>query len=165
MRRWLLGAAIVLGSTACAGPDPGWDFAWSDSSTPLAGADAVAVGSGIEVRFGPRCGQLTIEDSGLRTGCLGVSSGASMVVPLRAGDLRIVWIVRTGGTDEERGVDHAVAWSSASPEGKQIEAITLGGIEQVVWVMRPGEEPWGMQLIDARRRLVAVHDLVGLPGS
>lgn len=148
---------------------------WSEltsSENPAVGAAASDVGDlgadgRISVRFGDDCGQLVVDDQ--RSPCPAYTPGSGQLSTARVDDLRIVWHVWRSDPTNERpraaAIDHAVVWSSASPDGREIPALVEGDLQQIVWVMAEGEEPWGVQLIDARGRLIATYDLVGLPGE
>ena len=159
--------AVVLGIAA--GCSDGGSIGWNATTAPdiEAVGTAVAVDELISVRFGDDCGQLEVGDE--RTMCPPFQPGGGMVSTLRAGGLRIVWIPwRSAPESDEPGlypIDRAVVWSSASPDGRVIRPVVSGDMQQIVWVMADGEEPWGVQTLDASDRLIAAYDLVGLPGD
>lgn len=170
MRRLGALSLLLLGAVACSDADPG--ASWqadvvSAENARTEGAD-VPLPNGWTARFGRDCGQLELGD--VRTHCPEFTSNGGLMTPLQWDDERVVWILqRSGGGDPDADasvapIDHAVVWSSTAPEGRRVAAAIFGDFQQVAWVLDDGEEPWGMQLIDARGRLIAIHNLVGLSG-
>lgn len=169
MRRFTALSLVLLGAVACSAPDPGtsWRADVVSAENPQTGGAAVPLASGWTARFGRDCGQLELGD--MRTHCPEFTTPGGQMSPLRWDDERVVWIVqRSGGGDADADarfapIDQAVVWSSTAPEGRRIAAAIFGDLQQIAWVLDDGEEPWGIQLIDARGRLIATHHLVGLP--
>lgn len=106
------------------------------------------------------CAQLTIADTTLT--CLQTSMAEGFghsARALRVGDLRVVDL-RTGPDATD-----FVVWSSVSPGGRSIEPIAAAGSSILVWIMQPGEEPWGVQVIGPGGFLGTSVSFVGLPGA
>lgn len=168
-RLWFALFATGVLTAGCADDELGWRSDIVSAENPQTGGVDVPLADGWTARFGVDCGQLELGD--LRTHCPGFTSPGGQMSPLRWGDERVVWIMqRSGGGDAAADarfapIDHAVVWSSAAPEGRRVAAAVSGDLQQVAWILDDGEEPWGIQLIDASGRLIATHQLVGLPAS
>ncbi len=171
-------AALTVLATAC-GNDGGshdWDEASEIGEPVLPAADSTAAADGYELVVGFStsgddaesigCVTLVVGDIGI--GCLGpdgtdgAASGWSARV--RNDETRIIWngVTASGSFSD---VDHFVVWSSASPDGRRLEPIVESGTTHLIWVMEPGEAPWGVQWIDENGGLLNAQSFVGLPGS
>ena len=105
------------------------------------------------------CLQLLVANQAI--GCTPVNAeGYGFAVETRVGDERVIWSSRT--IDERRVVDHFVVWSSASPNGRRVEPVIREGVVNLLWIMEPGEAPWGYQSIAADGALLNDHSFVGL---
>jgi hypothetical protein len=168
MRRLLTSpivAALSLGAlTACGGgDDPKWYDARDEASPAVPGttlfedADVRVVES---TGAGDDCVQLTVRDVSLFCVSNGMdTAGGYSAAARRLGDLRFIDL-RTGPTARS-----FVVWSSASPSGRAVEPIRSASGSLLVWFMEPGEEPWGVQIIDdGDGSLGSAVSFVGLPG-
>ena len=174
----LIAAALVVVGTACGdeGSVRDWDEA-SDIGEPiLLTADSTAASDGFELVAGSSrrgdgsetntCVKLVVGDMGI--GCLGpdgtdgAASGYGATV--RNDETRIIW---RGATESGSffEVDHFVVWSSSSPGGRRLEPVVEFDTTHLIWVMKPGEAPWGVQWINAEGGLLHSQSFVGLPDS
>jgi hypothetical protein len=138
------------------GTEPGADIeAAVDESSP--DDDAQPAG---------QCLQLVV--AGQPLGCIRLNAGSGQEygfgVAVRAGTERVIWRASTM-TDEEPPVGHFVVWSSASPNGRRVDPIRYGDVESLLWIMEPGEAPWGYQTIGPDGTLVDSWSYVGLPAD
>ncbi len=107
---------------------------------------------------------------GAPLGCLETSPtpgrGYGRDVQVRVGDGRMIWLTRsTGDWESERRPDRYIVWSSSSPAGRRIEPFVYGATISLIWEMQPGEEPWGVDTLDADGLLIESRSFVGLPGQ
>ena len=107
---------------------------------------------------------------GAPLGCLEASplpgQGYGLNVQVRVGDGRMIWLSQsTADWDAERRPDRYIVWSSSSPDGRRIEPFGYGATISLIWEMQPGEEPWGIDTLDADGLLISSRSLVGLPGE
>lgn len=112
------------------------------------------------------CLQLVVDDRPL--GCIRVGAEAGREygfgATTRVGDERVIWQGRTMTTDGP-SVDHFVVWSSASPSGRRVDAVRYADVENLIWVMQPGEAPWGYQSVGPDGTLVDHWSYVGFPAD
>lgn len=181
MRRPAISALLLASVLAGCGGDSGAPPAWSDASDVswplvdegrtvqseddyrmLIGDDPMQTG-----RPADRCLQLVVGSTPI--GCVGVdpppggSHGFSAAV--RTEDARVVWRAETTPADPDQVPDHYVVWSSSAPSGRRVEPIVRDAVTNLVWIMEPGEQPWGVQTIAADGTLLRAESLVGLPGE
>ena len=106
--------------------------------------------------------------------CMSVERGMGMGTNLAVDGDRVIWRARSYGEvvaddaaelADHRGPDRFVVFSSVSPTGRVIEPIVVEGVISLVWLMEPGEVPWGYQEVDAVGRLIQAHSLLGLPAE
>jgi hypothetical protein len=159
----VLVAVLTLGSCS-SGTGWSWRDAADEAAPPVVGTVVVDAG-GIRLvestNDGLPCAQLTV--AGETAGCVhyGMGDGATGygAAARRVGDVRYVDL-RSGS-----GVSGFVVWSSVSPDGRRVEPIRAAGNAILVWIMQPGEAPWGVQILDERGRLGNAVSFVGLPGE
>ncbi len=58
-----------------------------------------------------------------------------------------------------------VVWSNVSPSGRSVEPVVAADNAILVWIMEPGEEPWGVQALDPTGELGFAIPFVGLPAG
>lgn len=164
MKRTLLAplAALAIGALAgCGSDEPAWDDARQyEHDDVLELRDAFDVGPvrvAESTSDGLPCAEVTVAD--VATGCIPVGAGefGYSSRALRVDDVRYVDL-RTSEAARE-----FVVWSSASPSGRSIEPIVAAGNAILVWIMEPGEEPWGVQAIGSDGELGFAKSFVGLP--
>lgn len=169
-------AALWLLASCGGDGGPSWYDAAEAAALPVISPTTVAEGDGWQMDVGSQpyetgeppglCLQLVVVDQPL--GCItlaaapGEEYGFGAVA--RVGGERVIWSASTM-TDAEPAVSHFVVWSSASPNGHRIEPIRYGDVESLLWVMGPGEAPWGYQTIGLDGSLVASWSYVGLPAD
>jgi hypothetical protein len=83
---------------------------------------------------------------------------------VRVGNERVIWKASTI-TDTETSVDYFVVWSTTAPHGRRLEPITYRDVNSLLWIMEPGEAPWGYQAIAADGTLIEQWAHVGLPAN
>ena len=106
-----------------------------------------------------RCLQLVVAHRAI--GCIPVNAeGYGFSATTRVGDERVIWSSRS--TDNRPAVDHYVVWSSVSPDGRRVEPVIREGVVNLLWIMEPGEAPWGYQSVAADGTLLADRSFVGL---
>ncbi len=161
----IVAIAAAVGALAGCGSEAGrQDWAdigerWSDEIYPTVfEGDGYSVGTG-SFESGSNslaCAQVIIADAPLD--CVHGGGGLS-TSHARIGDTRFIGVY--AGADVER----AIAWSSASSSGRDLDVVVAGPGVAVVWIMEPGEEPWGIQLVRADGTLAWSPSYVGLPGE
>lgn len=174
-----LAAAVSCSITACSGgtvsrqwsdADERFSFAPDEAETIVEGPGwkiQVATESDLVGSDEPlRCVQAVVDDQAL--GCVPFDVAPSQVLygqtaSTRVGSQRVIW--QLSSIDETvPSIDHFIVWSSAFPDGRRIDPIVGAGFSNLLWIMEPGEEPWGFQLIGDDGALVSHETLVGLPG-
>jgi hypothetical protein len=166
--------ALLVAVLGCGNTDsePQWadaaDFDWLPVLDPV----SVAEGEGWRFDMGLEpyetgepsapCLQLVIGDEPL--GCIGVDAeNRSFGAVTRVDEQRVIW--RASTIDDLSPVDHFVVWSNASPSGRRLDPINHSNVENLLWIMEPGEAPWGYQTIAPDGTLLAQTSLVGLPAD
>jgi hypothetical protein len=166
--------ALLVAVVGCGNSDsePQWadaaDFGWLPVLDPV----SVAEGEGwrFDVGLEPYdtgeppapCLQLVIGDEPL--GCIGVGAeNRGFGAVTRVDDQRVIWQAST--IDDLPPVDHFVVWSNASPNGRPLDPINHSNVENLLWIMEPGEAPWGYQAIAPDGTLLAQTSFVGLPAD
>jgi len=166
-----MAAAVLIVGCGSRDNPPQWGAA-PESWMPV--VDPVTVAEGANWRFdvGPApsnsglpvglCMQPVVANQAL--GCLpldaarGELQGLGAVI--RIGDERVIWQATTIAEDEP--VDHFVVWSSAFPSGRRLDPITHSDAQNLLWIMEPGEAPWGHQEIASDGTLLSSTSYVGL---
>lgn len=174
-RRQAWAAVLLALAAGCAGEGettPGWTDAEDYSSTAVRDPAIVVEGAAWQLQVGDDPGDgdprpcLQMLFAGVPVGCIrvGAESGSwyGFDAWARVGVERLVW---RGESVQDTPADRYVVWSSASPSGRIIEPIVYDDVENLVWLMEPGEEPWGYQTIAADGSLREYRSLVGLPGE
>lgn len=167
MRRCAAALLVLLASAACGDGD---ELRWHDASasavdpvngTIVAETDVYRVVDGFD---GRRCAQLTLLD--VSTDCIANDYGGPLSTGwgyggriLRVDDVRVIEF-RTNPSTRR-----FVVRSSRSPSGRPIAPIVAADNAILVWVMEPGEAPWGVQAIAPDGTLGAAASFVGLPGD
>ena len=170
--RPILLVAFLVTVVGCGNSDsqPQWadaaDLGWSPVFDPV----TVAEGDGwrFDVGLEPDdsgeppapCLQLVVGDEPL--GCIGARMSGFGAVN-RVDDQRVIW--QASIIDDNAPVDHFVVWSNASPNGRQLDPINHSNVENLLWIMEPGEAPWGYQAIAPDGTLLAQTSFVGLPAD
>lgn len=162
---------------SCGGDDgPSWNDAADGDWLPVRSPTTVAEGDGWRMDVGTEpnetgespglCLQLVVVEQPL--GCITLAAAPGDVnvfgAVARVGGERVIWRASTM-TDAEPPVSHFVVWSSTSPDGRRLDPIRYGDVESLLWVMDPGEAPWGYQTIGPDGSLVASWSYVGLPAD
>ena len=179
IERWLpIVVGLAMMTASCAAGSDGRD--WDTSLDPVVRAGALGDGpqpptsADYELRvaadpFGAadaRCLQLIVDDTAV--GCIPINrtdaSTYGFNTAARAGTERVIWDARTI-TDDQPTPDRFVVWSSTSPLGRRIEPVIHDGTVSIVWVMHPGEAPWGFQSVADDGSLIDSRSFVGLPGE
>lgn len=182
MRRTTRIGAVLVACVAAAAPLAACSEptarAWVDEreATWPAVGDPVTVADGDGWRFqvgtdpydadGTRssCLQPVIDDTPL--GCIPIDAPDAAHrngTQARVGGKRVIWLGRQTGAIPQ--IARYVVWSSTSPAGRTIEPIEYDGVQNLLWIMQPGEEPWGFQEILPDGSLYEAVPLVGLPGE
>jgi hypothetical protein len=167
----ILVLAVTLAGCGRGEGQPQWGDAADSAWLPV--LDPVTVVEGDVWRFdvGPRpsygaggpgasCLQAVVAAQPL--GCTEVGSFFQAVT--RAGDERVIWRADTISSARQP-TDHFVVWSNVSPEGRRLDPIVHDRIENLLWIMAPGEAPWGHQAIAADGTLISHWSYVGLPAD
>ena len=156
----VLGCAVVP-LTACGSNGPAWsDYREVRTDTVIGD---VVVDTGVyrvtEADADGGCAQLTV--SNVAASCLHHENATwgYMARAARVEDTRFVE-VRTDPSARE-----FVVWSSHAPTGRSVEPIHAADNSILVWIMEPGEEPWGVQVIGPNGELGIATSFVGLPGA
>lgn len=163
---WAVAVASLIVS-ACSG-DEGREWGAIREFGPSVVANATELAATddfrllLDERSAGSCVQLVVND--VPWDCIEASSGVRSI-PLRVDDLRVVWLTVSDDDGIAAVADHFVVWSSVDPDGRRIEPITAGGSAHLVWVMQPGEAPWGVQTVAADGTLYTATSMVGLPAS
>lgn len=174
--RRLMAITLAVTLVGCGSSDnqPQWSDASDFSWLPV--IDAVTVAEGDMWRFdiglGPDdtgepaapCLQPVVVDQPL--GCIPVDASDNrfgFTAVTRVDDQRVIWQADT--INDQAPIDHFVIWSTASPNGRRLEPIVHRDVENLLWIMEPGEEPWGYQAIAPNGTLIRYSSHVGLPAD
>jgi hypothetical protein len=173
-RRPIMFVALLVTVVGCGNSNgqPQWadpaDLGWMPVLDPV----TVAEGDGWRFDVGldadntgetpAPCLQLVIGDQPL--GCIGIGAeNRGFDAVTRVDEQRVIWQANT--TDDNPPVDHFVVWSNASPNGRHLDPINHSNVENLLWIMEPGEAPWGYQAIAPDGTLLAQTSFVGLPAD
>ena len=157
-------------------------FDWSEPRVePPTLTDSTVVETGATYRMevgqtddpnvvGPPSTCLQMVFRGASLGCLETApepgQGYGWDVQVRVGDGRMIWLSQSAADwGSERRPDRYIVWSSSSPDGRRVEPFVYGATISLIWEMRPGEEPWGVDTLDADGLLITSRSFVGLPGE
>ncbi len=155
----LVGAMLAL--SGCGSDGPQWsDF--TDARTDVVVGDVVVetdefLVTDADVKGG--CAQLTVAD--VISSCLHHEAGIGgyMGRAARVADTRFIE-VRTDPSTRA-----FVVWSNVARSGRSVEPIYAADNGILVWIMEPGEEPWGVQVLGPTGELAVAIPFVGLPGN
>lgn len=149
--------------SGCGDGQSGWGDASEMTDEPIDGtvvadAERYRVVEGTDDR-GEACAQLTVEGVTMPCNHYGMGRGGHVSMALRSGDTRFIEALTDPTTRE------VIVWSTFSPSGRSVAPLVAADNAILVWIMEPGEEPWGAQAIGPDGELEFTLGFVGLSGD
>ena len=157
-RRWTLVTLIALSipGLSCSNSSED-DFAAAEY--PDAPTQQIAAGDEWTLEVvrpdgGLPCWRIRVEDQTTRCMSLEYSAGSASWGSLRGPNIAFEFVIEGG----EEPV--TLRWFSSLHDGLVVESYSVEGVQLAVVEVADGEEPWGMQMIDADGALVQAWSLV-----